>query len=213
MEKKSISPAVIRRLPRYYRYLGELLDLGIEGISSYELSKRMHSTASQIRQDLNNFDNFGHLGYGYDVKNLHDKIGEILGLDQARNLIVIGVGHLGQAIANYAQFERMGFALTGLFDVNPDLKGRELRGIPIRMLEDLDKFACQNRVDIAALTIPKESAQSVARRLADLGVPAIWNFAHVDLEVGERIVIENVHLSDSLMELSYNLTSREQSRS
>lgn len=213
MEKKSISPAVIRRLPRYYRYLGELLDLGIEGISSYELSKRMHSTASQIRQDLNNFDNFGHLGYGYDVKNLHDKIGEILGLDQARNLIVIGVGHLGQAIANYAQFERMGFALTGLFDVNPDLKGRELRGIPIRMLEDLDKFACQNRVDIAALTIPKESAQSVARRLADLGVPAIWNFAHVDLEVGERTVIENVHLSDSLMELSYNLTSREQSRS
>ena len=213
MEKKSISPAVIRRLPRYYRYLGELLDLGIEGISSYELSKRMHSTASQIRQDLNNFDNFGHLGYGYDVKNLHDKIGEILGLDQARNLIVIGVGHLGQAIANYAQFERMGFALTGLFDVNPDLKGRELRGIPIRMLEDLDKFACQNRVDIAALTIPKESAQSVARRLTDLGVPAIWNFAHVDLEVGERTVIENVHLSDSLMELSYNLTSREQNRS
>ena len=203
MEKKTISPAVIRRLPRYYRYLGELLDQGVEGISSYELSKRMHSTASQIRQDLNNFDNFGHLGYGYDVKNLRDKIGEILGLDQSRNLIVIG-----EAIANYAQFERMGFTLIGLFDINPDLAGKKVRGIPILMLDDLDRFALEHRVDIAALTIPKSAAQSVARRLTGLGVPAIWNFAHVDLEVGEKTVVENVHLSDSLMELSYNLMSR-----
>lgn len=208
MEKKTISPAVIRRLPRYYRYLGELLDLGVEGISSCELSKRMHSTASQIRQDLNNFDSFGHLGYGYDVKNLHDKIGEILGLDQSRNLIVIGAGHLGQAIANYAQFERMGFALTGLFDVNPDLAGKKVRGISILMLDDLERFVQEHGADIAALTIPKDAAQSVARRLMRLGVPAIWNFAHVDLEVGEKTVVENVHLSDSLMELSYNLTSR-----
>ena len=208
MEKKTISPAVIRRLPRYYRYLGELLDQEVEGISSYELSKRMHSTASQIRQDLNNFDNFGHLGYGYNVKNLRDKIGEILGLDQSRNLIVIGAGHLGQAIANYAQFERMGFTLTGLFDINPDLAGKEVRGIPILMLDDLDRFALEHRVDIAALTIPKSAALSVARLLTGLGVPSIWNFAHVDLEVGEKTVVENVHLSDSLMELSYNLMSR-----
>lgn len=206
--EKEISQAVIRRMPRYYRYLGELLDDGVERISSNELSHRMKVTASQIRQDLNNFGGFGQQGYGYNVKFLYDEIGKILGLDQQHNIIIVGAGNLGQALANYVNFEKRGFVITGLFDVNPALKGRKVRGIEIRMLEELKAFVHSHKVDIAALTMPKEQADTVANFLVELGINAIWNFAHLDLELPEHVVVENVHLSDSLMQLSYNTVKK-----
>lgn len=204
--EKGISQAVIRRMPRYYRYLGELLDSGVERISSNDLSTRMNVTASQIRQDLNNFGGFGQQGYGYNVKFLHDEIGKILGLNIRHNVIIIGAGNLGQALANYVKFERFGFVTTALFDVDPSLKGQEVRGIKIHMLDELEEFISKNQVDIATLTMPKSKADTVAHRLVDLGVTAIWNFAHVDLNIEDsHVVVENVHLSDSLMQLSYNI--------
>lgn len=206
--EKEISQAVIRRMPRYYRYLGELLDDGVERISSNELSHRMRVTASQIRQDLNNFGGFGQQGYGYNVKFLYDEIGKILGLDQQHNIVIVGAGNLGQALANYVNFEKRRFVITGLFDVNPALKGKEVRGIEIRMLEELPEFVRSHKVDIAALTMPKEQADTVANFLVELGINAIWNFAHLDLELPEHVVVENVHLSDSLMQLSYNTVKK-----
>lgn len=205
--EKDISQAVIRRMPRYYRYLGELLDEGVERISSNDLSNRMKVTASQIRQDLNNFGGFGQQGYGYNVQYLYDEIGKILGLDQQHNIIVIGAGNLGQALANYTKFEKLGFKIVALFDVNPELKGKSVRDIPILMLSELDDYCANNQVDIAALTMPKSKADSIAQKLVDLGVTAIWNFAHVDLDIekNEDVVVESVHLSDSLMQLSYNI--------
>ena len=210
---KEISQAVIRRMPRYYRYLGDLLDEGVERISSNELSEKMKVTASQIRQDLNNFGGFGQQGYGYNVQYLYDEVGRILGLQQQHNIIVIGAGNLGQALANYSKFEKLGFVIIGLFDVNPMLRGHSLRGIPIMMLEELESFAAAHKIDIAALTIPKHYADSVANRRVGLGIRAIWNFAHVDLDLMDKnVVVENVHLSDSLMQLSYNmLRSQEES--
>lgn len=209
MQEKEISQAVIRRMPRYYRYLGELLDAGVERISSNDLSRRMRVTASQIRQDLNNFGGFGQQGYGYNVKYLHEEIGKILGLNQRHNIIVLGVGNLGQAITNYVKFEKLGFVIIGLFDVNPELKGEMVRGVEIRMMDELDDFCKANQVDIAALTLPKEKADAIAHRLVDLGIHAIWNFAHVDLDlIDEDVVVENVHLSDSLMQLSYNIAKK-----
>lgn len=203
---KGISQAVIRRMPRYYRYLGELLDQGVERVSSNELSNLMNVTASQIRQDLNNFGGFGQQGYGYNVRFLYEEIGKILGLDQTYNIIIIGAGNLGQAIANYMRFDKLGFRTVALFDVNPEVVGREVRGIKVYSLDDLEAFCKKNKVDIAALTMPKQSAADTANRLVDLGIYAIWNFAHVDLDmVDDRVVVENVHLSDSLMQLSYNI--------
>ena len=203
---KEISQAVIRRMPRYYRYLGELLDEGVERISSNELSSRMQVTASQIRQDLNNFGGFGQQGYGYNVKYLYEEIGKIMGLNEKHNIIVIGAGNLGQALANYVKFEKLGFVIIGLFDVNPALKGTLVRGIEVRMLDELADFVKDHKVDIATLTMPKEAADSVADLVVSLGIHAIWNFAHVDLQVlDENVVVENVHLSDSLMQLSYNI--------
>ena len=206
--QKEISQAVIRRMPRYYRYLGELLEDGVERISSNDLSKKMNVTASQIRQDLNNFGGFGQQGYGYNVQHLYDEIGKILGLDEKHNIIIIGAGNLGQALANYVKFEKLGFVIIGLFDVNPELKGKNVRGIPIMLLDELDNFCANNEVDIAALTMPKSKADMVAQKVVDSGIHAIWNFAHVDLDIdmsGNNVVVENVHLSDSLMQLSYNI--------
>lgn len=205
--EKEISQAVIRRMPRYYRYLGELLDDGVERISSNDLSNRMKVTASQIRQDLNNFGGFGQQGYGYNVQYLYDEIGKILGLNQQHNIIIIGAGNLGQALANYVKFEKLGFKIVALFDVNPELKGKAVRDIPILMLNELDDYCANNHVDIAALTMPKSKADTIAQKLVDLGVKAIWNFAHVDLDIenNEDVVVESVHLSDSLMQLSYNI--------
>ena len=206
MEEKDISQAVIRRMPRYYRYLGELLDAGVERISSNDLSKRMNVTASQIRQDLNNFGGFGQQGYGYNVKHLHTEIGKILGLDQDYNMIIIGAGNLGQALANYVKFEKNGFLVKGLFDVNPDLKGVAVRGIEIRMISELPAFLQEHNIQIAALTLPKQYAKDMADLLVENGIRAIWNFAHTDLRLPKDVIIENVHLSESLMQLSYNIS-------
>ncbi|HIV51866.1 MAG TPA: redox-sensing transcriptional repressor Rex [Candidatus Mediterraneibacter norwichensis] len=208
MEHRKISRAVISRLPRYYRYLGDLLEAGVERISSNDLSKKMQVTASQIRQDLNNFGGFGQQGYGYNVKYLYTEIGKILGLDRTHNFIIIGAGNLGQALANYAAFERSGFILKSLFDVNPRLEGVAIRGIPVRMMDELVDFLKENEIEIAALTIPKSKAVEVADILVENGIRAIWNFAHTDLDLPEDVIVESVHLSDSLMTLSYNVSQR-----
>lgn len=204
MERKEISQAVISRLPRYYRYLGELHDEGVERISSQELSKKMHVTASQIRQDLNHFGGFGQQGYGYNVEYLYVEIAKILGLDQEHHLVLIGAGNLGQALLNYNNFERRGFIFKGIFDQNPDLHGLKIKELEIKPMEELGSFIKDNNVDIAVLTIPKNSAVRVAEKLVEYKIKAIWNFAHVDLNVPDYVQVENVHLSDSLMKLSYN---------
>ncbi len=209
MEEREISQAVIQRLPRYYRYLGELLENNVERISSSDLSKRMNVTASQIRQDLNNFGGFGQQGYGYNVKYLRTEIGKILGLDEFHNFIIIGAGNLGQALANYADFETSGFVLKGIFDINPKIDGTCIRGIKIRMMDELKEFVNKNKIEIAVLTIPKKNATDVAELLADTDIKGIWNFAHTDLKLPERIIVEDVHLSDSLMRLSYKIGHHE----
>lgn len=206
MEGREISQAVIRRLPRYYRYLGELLEHGVERISSNDLSKRMKVTASQIRQDLNNFGGFGQQGYGYNVKYLYNEIGKILGLNEKHKFIIVGAGNLGQALANYGAFENRGFVLKGIFDVNPRLTGVSIRGIEIKMMDELGDFVRDNEIEIGVLTIPKTKAVEVANLLVANGVKAIWNFAHTDLNLPDNIIVENVHLSESLMRLSYNIT-------
>lgn len=205
MEEKDISQAVIGRLPRYFRYLGELKDKGVERISSQDLSELMKVTASQIRQDFNNFGGFGQQGYGYNVEYLYKEIGKILGLDRQHNFIIIGAGNLGRALGNYMNFERRGFIFRGMFDTDSELIGREVRGVRVMPMEELEHFIRGNDIDIAVLTLPKEGAVSVAERLARTQVRAIWNFAHVDLNVPAGIQVENVHLSDSLMKLSYNI--------
>lgn len=206
MVEKEISQAVISRLPRYFRYLGELKDEGTERVSSQELSDIMQVTASQIRQDLNNFGGFGQQGYGYNVEFLYEEIGKILGLDRKHNLIIIGAGNLGQALVNYVDFERRGFLFKGVFDINPALYGRKIRGIEVQCMEHMGQFVRDNNIDIAVLTVPKTEAAEVAERLISYGIKGIWNFAHVDLKVPEGIQVENVHLSDSLMKLSYNIS-------
>ena len=210
MEEKKISQAVITRLPRYFRYLGELKDEGVERISSQELSRLMKVTASQIRQDFNNFGGFGQQGYGYNVEYLYVEIGKILGMDKEHHLIIVGAGNLGQAIVNYMNFEKRGFIFKGIFDSNPNILGKKVRDIPIQPLEKMSQFIQANDIDIAVLTIPKSSAVNVAEQLVKCGIKAIWNFAHVDLEVGPEVLVENVHLSDSLMKLSYNINSLSQ---
>lgn len=206
--EKGISQAVINRLPRYYRYLDELLDMKVERISSGELSEMMHVTASQIRQDLNKFGGFGQQGYGYNVELLHDEIGRILGLEKLHRMILIGVGNLGQAIANHVRFERLSFQMVGLFDVNTMLIGKKISGIPIRMMDELPLFLEEHDVDIAALTCPKDVCEDIAYNLYSHGIRAIWNFAHTDLDMPDDVVVENVHLSDSLMRLSYTLRGK-----
>lgn len=181
------------------------MEAGVERISSNDLSKRMKVTASQIRQDLNNFGGFGQQGYGYNVKYLYTEIGKILGLENDHNFIIIGAGNLGQALANYGSFEKRGFVLKGIFDVNPTLKGMTIRDVPVHMMDELKDFIRANDIEIAVLTIPKGVAVDVAKELADAGIQAIWNFAHVDLNIPDHIIVENVHLSESLMRLSYNI--------
>ncbi len=207
MEEKEISQAVVSRLPRYLRYLGELRDEGIERVSSQELSDIMQVTASQIRQDLNTFGGFGQQGYGYNVGFLYDEIGKILGLNREHRLIIVGAGNLGQALVNYTNFERRGFLFRGIFDHDPGVCGKEIHGITVRPMAEMPGFIRENQIDIAVLTIPKTSAVEVAKQLADCGIRGIWNFAHVDLRLPSHIQVENVHLSDSLMKLSYNLSS------
>lgn len=205
-----ISDAVIRRLPRYYRYLGELLQNGVTRISSGELSAKMGSTASQIRQDFNHFGGFGQQGYGYNVELLYKEIGSILGMDQPHNVIIIGAGHLGAALANYQNFSRRGFAIIAVFDNDSKVVGTEISSLTVRHIDELENYMKENRVDIAAITIPKAHAPRMAERLIANGIKGIWNFASTDIEVGDSdVVIENVHLTDSIMRLSYRLANQD----
>ncbi|OOB77849.1 MAG: REX family transcriptional regulator [Epulopiscium sp. Nele67-Bin002] len=207
MEERKISMAVVRRLPRYYRYLGDLLDEGVTKISSRELSEKMKVTASQIRQDLNNFGGFGQQGYGYNVEYLYEEIGKILGLSRRYKMILIGAGNLGQALANYTSFSKRGFDLIGIFDINPKLVSLTIRGVEVLDIDTLEKFVQSHDVDIAIITVPKLGAQEVADNLSNWGIKGIWNFSPVDLLCKDNIVIENVNLSQSLMTLAYQIHS------
>lgn len=209
LEQNGISSAVISRLPRYYRFLGELCDIGVERISSKELSEMMHVTASQIRQDLNNFGGFGQQGYGYNVHRLYDEIGKILGLTKKHNLILIGAGNLGQALANYVNFEKRGFTIRGIFDINDRIFGTQIRNIPIMSINQMEDFIKENNIDIAVIAIPKSAAIKVAEKVVACNIKAIWNFSHVEFSVPDDVIVENVHLSESLMKLSYNLNRME----
>ena len=205
MEHKEISKAVIQRLPRYYRYLEDLMDQGIERISSGDLSRRMHLTASQIRQDLNNFGGFGQQGYGYNVFNLHEEIAKILKIDQVHSMIIVGAGHLGLALSNYTNFRKRGFDIKGVFDNNPKVIGQEAGGVKVSPMSEMKDIVKKNHIRLAALCIPKDAAVKIVDELISYGVSGFWNFAHVDLEVPEHVVVENVHLSESLMRLSYRV--------
>lgn len=207
MPNRGISEAVIKRLPRYYRYLNDLSEEGVERISSSELSKIMKVTASQIRQDLNHFGGFGQQGYGYNVRTLYEEIGKILGLDKAQSMVIIGAGRLGQALANYVRFEKRGFRVIGVFDCNPQLIGQTVRQCTIQSTDELADFLDAHDVDIATLAIPRKDAPDMARLVVAHGVHAIWNFTPVDLNLHlpENVVVENVHLSESLMKLSCDL--------
>lgn len=203
MSEKNISMAVIRRLPKYYRYLKELLDKDIHRISSKELSNITGFTASQIRQDLNNFGGFGQQGYGYKVSALYDEIGIILGLNKVYTAIVIGAGNLGQAIGNYAGFKNSAFNIKALFDSNKDIIGKNIREFEVLDSKNIKEFIKENNVDIAILCIPKDGAQEIANELVEAGVKGIWNFAPTDLEVPDNVVVENVNITESLFTLSY----------
>ena len=202
---KKISTAVINRLPRYYRYLGDLLESDITRISSKELSEKMNITASQIRQDLNNFGGFGQQGYGYNVEYLYNEIKKILGLDKIYNLIVVGVGNIGQALVNYTNFEKRGFVIKAVFDINPRLVGMTIRGIEVYDVDYMEEFVKNNDVDVAILAVPRSQSAKVANDLANWGVKGMWNFSHLDLQVPDDVVVENVHLTDSLMTLLYKI--------
>ncbi len=208
MCEKEIPKAVIDRLPRYYRYLEELTHEGVERVSSYGLSVMMSSTSSQVRQDLNMFGGFGQQGYGYHVRTLYMEIRKILRLDRKHNIIVVGAGNLGQSLASYANFEKNGFIMKGMFDDNPQLIGLTIRGIEIKSIDQLECFISEHDIEIAALTIPKKRAEKIAERLVAAGIKGIWNFAHMDLTVPENVIVENVHLSDSLMKLSFQMEHR-----
>ena len=200
--KKNISMAVIKRLPKYQRYLKELLKNDIDRISSKDLSEKIGFTASQIRQDLNCFGDFGQQGYGYNVKDLYGEICNILGLTRKYNTIIVGAGNIGQAIANYTNFQKMNFNLVGVFDTNPKLCGLKINDIEIKDIDFLDDFLRSSDVNIAIICVPSKSAQSICDLVAKNGIKGIWNFAPVDLLIPEGIVVENVHLSESLLTLS-----------
>lgn len=208
MNNGVISNSVIKRLPRYYRFLGELKASGMTRISSRELSERMGLTASQIRQDLNCFGGFGQQGYGYNIELLQSEIARILGLDAPKTAILIGMGNMGKAVTMHMNFESKGFRIVGLFDSKESLVGQVVRNLPVRSTADLDEFCRENRPMIAILCIPKEAAKGISEQLINLGVKGFWNFSHYDLSLEHNdIIVENVHLSDSLMTLSYKLTN------
>ena len=208
MGNNMVSNSVIKRLPRYYRFLGEIKALGIERISSRELSERMGLTASQIRQDLNCFGGFGQQGYGYNVSILQSEIGHILGLDTPKSTILIGAGNLGKAVTLHINFESVGFRLIGLFDNKESVVGQVIKNLPVRNISTLDEFCRENLPEVAILCIPKESAMAMSKQLAKLGIKGVWNFSHYDLSFNyPDIKVENVHFGDSLMTLSYKLNN------
>lgn len=205
---KKVSPMVIRRLPRYFRYLSDLKEDGVVRISSTELSEKMHVTASQIRQDLNCFGGFGQQGYGYNVDQLHIAIGEILGLTERYKTIIVGSGNLGHALANYAGFEKRGFRLVGMFDNSEKVIGTVISGLEVKSMDKLEEECERLLPDIAILTVSKQAASGVAGRLASVGIKGIWNFSYMELAAPEGVIVENVHLSDSLMTLSHKIKRR-----
>lgn len=207
--EKKLSIAVIRRLPRYFHYLSDLIKLDIKRISSKELSQRMDITASQIRQDLNCFGGFGQQGYGYNVELLYEEVGKILGTDKGYKCIIVGAGNMGNAIANYENFKNRGFEMIGIFDVDPKKIGTVINNIKVLHLDDLDDFVKNHHVDIAILTVPNKHVVGVANKIKELGIKGIWNFTPTDLKLGDEVVVENVHLSDSLMVLGYKLKEKE----
>ena len=208
--KKIISAAVIKRLPKYYRHLGYLLDKDIKKTSSKELATMMNITSSQIRQDLTKFGNFGQQGYGYDVKNLYLVIKKILGIDSIQTMIIIGFGNIGHALANYTNFEKRGFSLLGIFDKDKSLIGTKVRDMNVQSIDNLGKFLSNTPVDIAVLTVPNENANQVARMLEKYNIKGIWNFSNIEINLseGSNILVENTHLTDSLMTLSYKLNKK-----
>lgn len=205
MKNKKVSMAVVKRLPKYHQCLSELIKNNVERISSQDLSKLLGFTASQIRQDLNNFGEFGQQGYGYNVEQLYTAISKILGLNLTHKVVVIGAGNLGQALANYSGFEEYGFNIIALFDIDPKLVGLKIRDIPIFDIKELSDFVNENQVDIAILTVPKDVANKTAKSLLNTCIKGIWNFAPVDLDVADKIVVEDVHLIDSLLTLTYRI--------
>ena len=202
---KKISVEVIKRLPRYYRYLRDLADNGVVRISSQLLGEKMNVTASQIRQDLNCFGGFGQQGYGYNVEALYNAIGEILGIHNGHKIIIVGAGHLGQALINYKSFEKRGFTIIGVFDIKEDLIGQDLGGHRVIHMDELESFIEEKKPDIAVLSIPKTAANNVAQRLVTCGIKGFMNFCYVDIDVPADVCVENIHLSDTLMTLSYRL--------
>ncbi|MFV0503446.1 MAG: redox-sensing transcriptional repressor Rex [Lachnospirales bacterium] len=204
-KNKNISLTVIKRLPKYYRYLGELLDVDVSRISSKELSERLNITASQIRQDLNNFGSFGLQGYGYNVELLYEEIGRILGLNKKHNIIIIGAGNIGRALLNYSDFNNRGFKFIGVFDKSPELIGTKINNITIQGVDEIEDFINSNNVDIAVLTVPKSSANYITKILYKNEIRGIWNISHVDLRTREFTKVEEVHLMDCLMTLSYKI--------
>lgn len=208
-KKKDISMAVIKRLPKYHRYLGDLLKNEVDRISSKELSKKIGFTASQIRQDFNCFGDFGQQGYGYNVKELYNQISGILGLTREYKTIIVGAGNIGQAIANYTKFDRLGFNLQAIFDINPKLVGLKIRDIEINDIDGLEDYLKKNSTDVGVICVPSKAAQNVADIFVRNGIKSIWNFAPIDLKVPEEVHIENVHLSESLLTLSYLMSQDE----
>lgn len=208
-KKKNISMAVIKRLPKYHRYLGELIKNDVDRISSKELGEKIGFTASQIRQDLNCFGDFGQQGYGYNVKELYNEVRIILGLTKEYKTIIIGAGNIGQALANYNRFEKIGYKLQRIFDINPKLIGIKIRDVEVTDIDELEDFLRNNKIDIGIICVTSTNAQKVCNLLVDNGIKGIWNFAPVDLQVPDGIVVENVHLSDSLLTLSYLMNVNE----
>lgn len=205
---KEISIRVVKRLPRYYRFLTELENSGVDKISSTKLAVIMSSTASQVRQDLNCFGGFGQQGYGYPVAGLRDEIGRILGLDRKHRAVLLGAGNLGRAIATHLNFDSLGFQLTAIFEKDKKLIGTMLRGIRVMSDAEIEEYIDKNEIDTAFLTLPKDSVEPLIDRLYGLGVRNYWNFSHFDIaRKYPDTIVENVHLSDSLMTLCYRINS------
>ena len=209
-EHVKISNAVVKRLPIYLRYLEDLMKNNVERISSNELSSLIGFTASQIRQDLNNFGGFGQQGYGYNIKGLYKEINSILGLDREYRMVIVGTGNLGQALANYSKYHKSGFPIVGMFDINPKIIGLRINDIEVMDCDYLVDFLNENHVDIGIITTDKAAAQSVANKLVEGNVRGIWNFATCDLKVPKRIQVENVHVTDSLNTLAYRIIHSEE---
>lgn len=206
MGKNAVSMAVVRRLPRYYRYLGELLNNDVARVSSKDLSEKMGLTASQIRQDFNCFGGFGQQGYGYNVELLHNEIGNILGLNEVKNCILVGAGNLGRALGNHINFKRRGFKLVGIFDVSENIVGKSIGGIVVQHVDEMEHLLQDVKVEMAILTAPKEETIDIVDRLIACGVHGFWNFSNMDIQ-REGVYFENVHLGDSLMTLCYSMSN------